>query len=117
MTDILVISNNFSSRIAYTAALSGYGYSVSEAQSIHDGQKLLHDGLNPRAVIVDVKYAPSLRDAYNEFAALYAPHERPMLVVIGAVENAQFAEEIADVFLPRPVELYDLIDRVHKSIA
>lgn len=117
MADILVVSTQFSSRIAYTAALSGYGYSVTEAQSAQEAQNILRDGLYPRAVIVDLKFSNALVEAFKDFEALYRNRQRPILIVIGGRNNARLAQGMADVFLPRPAELYDLISSVQAQLA
>jgi DNA-binding NtrC family response regulator len=117
MTDVLIVSNQFSSRIAYTAALNGYGYSVVETQSINEAELLMRDGMRPRLIILDIKFTPSLRDAFNEFEALYADDtSRPALMIISGSENAQMAEAYADVFLPRPAELHDVITSVQNCL-
>lgn len=116
MTDVLIVSNQFSSRIAYTAALNGYGYSVAEAQSIHEAQTLLREGLRPRAMVLDIKFTPSLRDAFHEFEAMYPGDTRPALIIIGGSETTQMAS-FADVFIPRPAEINDLINGVHTCLA
>jgi CheY-like chemotaxis protein len=117
MTDVLIVSNQFSSRIAYTAALNGYGYSVVEAQSVNEAQGLLRGGMQPRAILLDIKFTPALRDAFNEFESMYRGGTRPALIIIGGSENARMAESFADVFLPRPAELYDVISGVQTCLA
>ncbi|HEX2621052.1 MAG TPA: response regulator [Phototrophicaceae bacterium] len=117
MADILVVSNHFSTRIAYTAALSGYGYEVAEAQSVPEAQTMLRQGVYPRAIVVDVKLSPAAREAYLEFTALFPANERPALIIIGGEENAHLVEDMADIFLARPVELHDLIGSVQQYIA
>jgi CheY-like chemotaxis protein len=116
MTDILVLSNNFSNRIAYTAALNGYGYEVREAQTVNEAQSLLRAGLMPRAIVVDMKFSNALGEAYDEFNRIYRNATRPVLIIIGGVENAHLTDGVADVLLPRPVELEDLIAHVEQYL-
>jgi CheY-like chemotaxis protein len=117
MTDILIVSNQQSTRIAYTAALNGYGYAVMEAHSIQEAQAMLRSGMQPRAIVLDIKYTPAMRDAFNEFETLYYGRPRPALVIVGSSENAHLAESIADVFLPRPAQIYDLITGVQACLS
>ncbi|MBC8099095.1 MAG: hypothetical protein H7Y11_06605 [Armatimonadetes bacterium] len=116
MTDILIISNNVSSRISYCAALTGYGYSVAEAQNVDDALRQLTKNAQPRAIIVDLKFSGALTDAYRQFDALYGNRARPTLIIIGGSDNAHLTDGMADVFLARPVELQDLIEHVQASL-
>ncbi|MCU0498193.1 MAG: response regulator [Anaerolineae bacterium] len=117
MTDVLVISNNLSSCIAYTAALSGYGYEVTEAHNVDEGLTFLKGGHTPRVIVIDVKFSATLQRAYQEFRQLYSPKDTPYLIVIGGSENAHLANGMADEYLTRPVELNDLLHCVQNSIA
>ncbi|MFN8373739.1 MAG: response regulator [Anaerolineae bacterium] len=109
--DILVLDNNRKS-IAYIAALAGFGYRIAEAHSPQEACDLLSVGDLPYAVIIDLKLA----DMNEVLPALRreAGSQVPMIVIGGDAQDAYAAG--ADVVLPKPVELDDLLQIVRSRV-
>jgi CheY-like chemotaxis protein len=109
--DILVIDNSRKS-IAYIAALTGFGYSITEAHSPEEAFTLLDTGEMPGTVIVDLKLAdlqavlPTLREGTGENVH--------MIVISGDEEDAYAAG--ADFVIPKPVEVHELLHAVRTRV-
>jgi CheY-like chemotaxis protein len=110
-TDILVIDNSRKS-IAYIAALTGFGYNITEAHSPEEAFSLLDTGEMPRTVIVDLKLAdleavlPTLREGTGNGA---------QMIVISGDEEAAYAAG-ADVVVAKPVQLPELLHAVRHNV-
>jgi ActR/RegA family two-component response regulator len=109
--DVLVISNNRSSRIAYTSALTGYGYEVAETPSFNEAASLIAKTILPRNIVIDLKLSAHGADDFIDYVRQVMGRGDIRIIVIGG--NAQEAQTVskvgADMFLFRPVKLDDLI--------
>ncbi len=112
--DVLVISNNHSSRVTYAGALAGYGYEVAETPSFSEAQALLHTSSAPQAIVIDLKFSTSHAGAFIDYVRRTIGRDDIRIVVIGGNRNEEQAVSSvgANAFLYRPVQLNHLVQNV-----
>lgn len=110
----LIISNNHHS-MAYTAALSAYGFHVEDTRTIETGRILLKSGSNPHTIIIDMKQHAGEVSQFVQFvrSVLHNPHI--YIIVIGC-ENDFALTFGADKCLQRPAEVHDIISILQSAL-
>ncbi len=100
---VLVISNNSVSSMGYSAALMGYGYRVETLRTFEGAHVLLHQGLQPVAVIIDVKYEPAEINGFISTLRLDSGYRGGIVVVGQPGDHGQVSGATA--YLPRPTNI------------
>jgi CheY-like chemotaxis protein len=112
---ILIVGSNHQS-MAYSGLLAGYGYHVAEAHTADEGYSLLAAGLQPAAVILDLKFA-DLRDIIMALRTIGG--DQVNIIVIGGDSAADSitVKHGANRFLHKPVEAEAVIQAVQMPVA
>jgi CheY-like chemotaxis protein len=115
MPSILVVEDEPLSRLALTRFLSDAGYSVKEAASGEEALKLLNTGTFD-AVIADFKLKDEITgfEVLSEFERITPGRGKILLTAYPAQEVR--AESVGAVYVPKPVELDDLLLKLRKIL-
>ncbi len=104
---ILVISNNSVSSMGYSAGLFGYGYQVETMRTFEAAQVIMHSGLMPATIIIDVKYTPA---EINQFITIVRRDFAyiGMILVVGQLGDHGYIMG-ANGYLPRPTNIETIV--------
>lgn len=113
-TTVLVISNNSVSSMGYSAALFGYGYHVETTRTFEAARMLLHSGMVPASIIVDVKYTPAEINHFINTARSELSYPGAIVVVGQAGDHGRIVG--ASQYLPRPVNAEGIIATLEMDV-
>jgi DNA-binding NtrC family response regulator len=103
--NVLIISNHANHRVAYAAALAGYGYNVLEAPTLHDAHDFL--AATPRVVVLDLRLSTMNPD---DITGLMSNLSARLIVIGNSADEQLVAHQLnAAAFLNRPANLDDLL--------
>lgn len=108
---ILIISNHFNHRVAYAAGLAGYGYPVLEAATLDDAHAHIEAGGEPSTLVIDLKPRSMAVAEITHLLNVRRPNR--LIVIYGSDDDYEVAQQLsADVLLPRPANLDDLLAHI-----
>jgi CheY-like chemotaxis protein len=109
--NVLVVESNRMTRTMYVAGLSGYGYRVTEVQTVRDAKNVLQSGFLPQVILLDTNLSDESGEALIQYVREDLGLFDTRIIVVSKDETAQGA----DVLLPKPVQLTDLLSVVRAA--
>lgn len=108
---ILIISNHLNHRVAYVAGLAGFGYAVLEAATLDDAHAHIEAGSSPSTLVIDLKPRSMTPSEITQLLNVRRPNR--LICIYGSDEDYAVAQQLnADVMLPRPANLDDLLTHI-----
>lgn len=115
MADVLVVDANQSIRKMYVAGLTGFGFSVAEADSHFAAQNLLEAGNIPKVIIADLVLSNA--EGRDFLKLLQNTPEYQSIKVIVATVNSLTKEQQrglgVDAVMVKPIDLSRLVKVVY----
>lgn len=114
MATVLVVEGNRMIRTMYAAGLAGYGYKVMEAHDAHEARTHLQTGVKPRVVLLNLNLPDDASADLISHIRAQAGNQDIKIIASTSNHAARDAASRlgADMLLPKPVELVDLLNTV-----
>lgn len=114
MADVLVVDANKSIRQMLTAGLTGFGFTVTEAESYQQAMDMMDNGDVPYVAIVDFERGNATAREFLQF--LRDPAYKSMKTIVATVNSLSEEEQAnlgVNAVMTKPVDLSKLVKAVY----
>ncbi len=114
MADVLVVDANKSIRQMLTAGLTGFGFTVEEADSYQSAQALIDNGNIPSVAIVDFERSSGeARTFLNYLQSSDYPSLKIIVATVNSLSDEEQVELGVNAVMTKPVDLSRLVKAVY----
>lgn len=114
MADVLIIDSNKSIRQMLTAGLTGFGFTVAEAESYQIAKDMMDGGDVPYVAIVDFERSNTSASEFLQY--LQSPTYESIKIIVATVNSLSEEEQSrlgVNAVMTKPVDLSRLVKAVY----